>query len=358
MKRIFSLLPFMAVLMMTACSELSSDPQEPYILTVDKSVIESDGKDVATFTITDANGLVLTDADHIRNTSFHIEETGEWRSGVGTGELPNVFTSIEDGTYTVTAMYGGQMCENEVLVRSQNRSKYEKFHKNVAIYRLTGTWCQFCPYMTEALSNINEYTKDHSIVMEFHNSDEYSLSYNSTMDMAAFLLGRFGTSNDGYPYCIYSITEGSGKRTVMDIQKLVRNQLYANPAKTGIKAASSMENGKLTVNAAVTASVAGKYDLGIAVLRDGCVPTSSNAFESVYNDVVTMISGNFFALSNEAFQLGANEEKGVQKVLESDVLKNDNCRVVLFTLTEANGKAVIDNVVSFGAGKSVEYRYN
>jgi hypothetical protein len=178
------------------------------------------------------------------------------------------------------------------------------------------------------------------------------------MDMAAFLLSRYGTSNDGLPYCIYSITEGSGKRTVMDIQKLVRDQLYANPAKTGIKAESSSENGKLTVNAAVTASVAGKYDLGIAILRDGCVPASSNAFESVYNDVVTMISGNFFALSNEAFQLGANEEKEIQKVLESDVLKNDNCRVVLFTLTEVNGKAVIDNVVSFDAGKSVEYRYN
>lgn len=363
MKRYMFVLPLLAV----SCSgyqdpdELKSgEPVSPFTLSVDKTEIESDGKDVATFTITDADGMVLTDDEHIRNTSFHIEETDEWRSGIGSGTAPNLFSSIIDGSYTISAMYKGEECVNKVTVKSQNRSAYEVFHKNVAIYRLTGTWCQYCPYMTEALDNVDEFTKDHSIVMEFHNADEFAVPFNSTMDLASFILRRFGTEDDGYPYCVYSVTEGSGKRTVNDIQRFVKNRLFEDPARTGIKATSEVNGGVLTVNAVVKASAAGKYDLGMAVLRDGCIP-SSDAQEEVYNDVVLSISGNFYAMSSDgAFTLEADAEKMVGKTWESDILKSDasGCRVVLFTLYERDGKVIIDNAVDFKVGESVEYRYN
>ena len=97
--------------------------------------------------------------------------------------------------------------------------------------------------MSEALRNIDDYTKDHSILLEFHNADEYSVNYNGAMDIAEMLLKRF--SGDGYPYAIYSLANGSGKRTVNDIQRFVKEQLAANPAKTGIKASSEVVNGKL-----------------------------------------------------------------------------------------------------------------
>lgn len=331
---------------------------EPYTLTVNKTTIESDGKDAALLTITDANGMVLTEGRFLRNASFYIEELDEWRSGIGADEDFNLFTSIIDGTYTISAMYNGVDCEVPVTVVAQNRKKYERFHKNVAIYRLTGTWCQYCPYMTEALSNRDAYTKDHSVVLEFHNSDEFAVAYNKTMDMAAFLLGRFGSKDDGYPYCIYSLSEGSGKRTVNDIKRLVRNCLVDYPAQTGIKASSKLENGKLTVNAVVMASVAGKYDLGMAVLKDNCFPASSSAYEEVYNDVVLSVSGNFYAMSTDSFNLQADTEKSIEKVWESDELDEENCRVVLFTLREADDTIIIDNVVEFIVGESIEYRYN
>lgn len=331
---------------------------EPYTLSVNKGTIESDGKDVAVLTITDANGLILTEGQSIRNASFYIEELDEWRSGIGTDEDPTLFTSIIDGTYTISAMYNGVDCEAPVTVVAQNRKKYERFHKNVAIYRLTGTWCQYCPYMTDALNNRDAYTKDHSIVLEFHNSDEFSVAYNKTMDMAAFLLGSYGTKDDGYPYCIYSLSEGSGKRTVNDIKRLVKNRLVEHPAQTGIKASSKLENGKLTVNATVMASVSGKYDLGMAVLKDNCIPSSSSAYEDVYNDVVLSVSGNFYAMSTDSFNLQADAEKSLEKVWESDKLDTENCRVVLFTLREADNTIIIDNIVELNVGQSIDYRYN
>ena len=340
---------------------LPGTPVEPYTLTVDKSQIESDGKDTATLVVTDANGLVLTEGNYLRQVSFHITETGEWRSGMGYEGEVDKFSSIIDGSYTISAMYAGKECANTVSVASRNRKKYELFHKNVAIYRLTGTWCQYCPYMTEALSNVDAFTKDHSIVMEFHNGDEFSVAYNSAMDLAAFLLSRYGTKDDGYPYCIYSISEGSGKRTVNDIKRFVMSRLVEHPARTGIKASSTLEGGKLTVNASVMASVAGKYDLGMAVLKDRCVPTpnpQNPPHEDIYNDVVISASGNFYAMSTDSFTLEAEAEKTMVREWESPKLDADDCRVVLFTLREADGKVIIDNVVDFNIGETIDYRYN
>lgn len=364
MTRVLNILSVISLFFVASCHGfqdpndlLASVPQAPYTLSVDKTTIESDGKDAAVLTITDVKGLVLTEGDYLRNTSFYIEELDEWRSGLGSLTAPNIFTSIADGIYTISAMYQGEFCKNKVTVTSGNRSGYEVFHKNVAIYRLTGTWCQYCPYMSEALRNIDDYTKDHSILLEFHNADEYSVNYNGAMDLAAMLLKRFGTSSDGYPYAIYSLANGSGKRTVNDIQRFVKEQLAQNPAKTGIKAESEVVNGKVTVKASVKASSAGKYDLGIALLRDNCIP-SGTAQEDVYNDVVTMISGNFYAMSQDAFNLSADEECHIEKVCEhADIAPGSSFKVVLFTLTEADGQVIIDNSVCFKVGESVDYRY-
>ena len=362
MKHVLNILSVISLLFVASCHGfqdpndlLASVPQAPYTLSVDKATIESDGKDAAILTITDVKGLVLTEGEYLRNTSFYIEELDEWRSGLGSVTAPNVFTSIADGTYTISAMYQGEYCRNKVTVTSGNRSGYEVFHKNVAIYRLTGTWCQYCPYMTEALRNVDDYTKDHSIVLEFHNADEYSVNYNGAMDIAEMLLKRF--SGDGYPYAIYSLANGSGKRTVNDIQRFVKEQLAANPARTGIKAESEVVDGKVTVKASVMASTSGRYDLGIALLRDNCIPSGS-AQEDVYHDVVTMISGNFYAMSQDAFDLSADEEYQIEKVCEhADIAPGSSFKVVLFTLAEADGKAIIDNSVCFKVGESVDYRY-
>ena len=368
MKIIKNVFCFLAAALAASCAGnvdpndvLPGTPVEPYTLTVDKSQIESDGKDAATLVVTDANGLVLTEGNYLRQVSFHITETGEWRSGMGYEGEVDKFSSIIDGSYTISAMYAGKECANTVSVASRNRKKYELFHKNVAIYRLTGTWCQYCPYMTEALSNVDAFTKDHSIVMEFHNGDEFSVAYNSAMDLAAFLLSRYGTKDDGYPYCIYSISEGSGKRTVNDIKRFVMNRLVEHPAQTGIKASSTLVDGKLTVNASVMASVAGKYDLGMAVLKDRCVPTpnpQNPPHEDIYNDVVISASGNFYAMSTDSFTLEADAEKTMVREWESPKLDADDCRVVLFTLREADGKVIIDNAVDFKAGETIDYRYN
>ena len=70
------LIPFLAIAVASCSGQIDPDdekpegPVTPFTLTVDKTTIESDGKDQAILTIKDAEGIVLTDAEHIRNTSF------------------------------------------------------------------------------------------------------------------------------------------------------------------------------------------------------------------------------------------------------------------------------------------------
>lgn len=355
MKNFRNIILLLSAAAIAACEGMGGGAgNAPFTLSLDKDVIESDGKDAATLVITDSKGNVMTTPENLRKTSFYIEETKEWQSGMGS-DTPNVFTSIIDGTYTISAMYNGVECENKVTVTSQNRKTYEKFHKNVAIYRLTSVACTYCPEMSAALSNINDYTRDHSVLLEFHSNDigpdEFTIPYN---DLGSALARMYGA---GYPFCIYSIAEGSGKRTVNDIQRLVKNQLVANPARTGIKATSSVVDGRLTVNAEVTASAPGKYDLGMAVLRDNCIP-SGPAYEDRYDDVVENISGNYHGISVDAFNLEVDESRTFTRECELKTDDRKNYRVALFTLVEVNGKAIIDNIVEFKAGESVDYRYN
>ena len=355
MKKLSIFLSLVAVLA-TACTgghepEVQETPAVgPFTLSVDKTQIESDGKDAATFTITDANGQVLTDLAHIRNTSFYVVETNEWRTDIGSGDAPNVFTSITDGTYTVKAMYEGEYCENEVQIESVNRKEYELFHKNVLIYRFTATWCQYCPSMTDALAKINDFSKDHSLVMAFHGNDQYTFEGISEYASSIY-------STVGFPYCDYSLVFGSGKRTLNDLHKNIKSVLIDYPAQTGIKVQTKVENGNLVVNAAVTASVSGEYDLAMAVLMDDCKPSApadgSPVYEEEYDNVIRAITGNYRAMSADKFSLGKDEEKVVVKTVPDFKFDQDKCRVVLFTL-----RKTVDNAVSVPVGQSVEYRYN
>ena len=65
----------------TACSGNSDDNGEepdngevtgPITLTVDKAKIEANGTDMATFTVTDAKGKVLTTSEYMKNVYYII----------------------------------------------------------------------------------------------------------------------------------------------------------------------------------------------------------------------------------------------------------------------------------------------
>lgn len=332
-------------------NESNGEISEPYTLSVDRATIEANGTDAATFTITDANGNVLTEGDYLKNTSFHIVETNSYLD-----RKTNTFVSIDNGTYTVEGMYLGKPCEAPVTVKVVNRSKYEVFTKKIAIYRLTATWCQYCPSMTAALEKIDDYTKSRSVVMAFHGDENFGI-VESGYFLSDYLLAQF--SGEGYPFAIYSLNYGSGNRTRNEIISYVWNELYEYPATSGIKATSTVNSGTVSVDASVKVSASGEYDLGCALVQNG-LSGGADANEDVYNNVVRNISGNYRGMSTNAFSLDANQEKTSLKFenIKFDSANQSDCSIVLFTLVKDGKTARIDNVVSFPVGGSVDYVYN
>ena len=270
----------------TACSGNSDDNGEepdngevtgPITLTVDKAKIEANGTDVATFTVTDANGKVLTTSEYMKNVYFEDVTTGDYLE-----RRTNTFSAVENGTHKFKAYYLDWESD-EVSVTAQNRKNYELFYRKVGVFKMTGTWCTYCPAMTSALKKVEELMPGRMVKMAFHSSsssatDPFHLSQTST------IMGRFGAS--GFPTCIYDLKVMSIDRNVSAIKQTLQSQIRQYPATCGIKVNTSYNSsmGEITVDAALKSSLGGEYDLVYVLVTDGL--TASGGNETSYDYTV------------------------------------------------------------------------
>ena len=362
-KKLIYLLP---LLMMAACTEKTGDDvvgQAPYTLSVDKTEIESDGKQQATFKITDANGNVLTDNTELMSKIYFKNEA----TGRRLSRKTKTFRSVEDGDYTFSATFSGEPCENTVTIKSKNRTSYEVFRKNVCLYRFTATWCVNCPSMTEGLDRVSDWTKSRLVELDMHgNGSTYALS-DGNKYVADYLISQFKTG--GFPSCVYDLDLMSESRMYSEIEDIVFNRIAENPATCGIKASSTFADGVLSFEASVKSSTGGKYDLGYALLVNnrpgGSLIIQNNgqpAYEDKYHNVVIALSANYENLSNAAAEIAKDQEKQIvnftQEVTIPEGAKLDDCSLVVFALKENGKDIVIDNAVRFPLGGSVDYIYN
>ena len=350
-KILFILAAFAAV----ACSGGAGDsyaPVAPFTLSVDRTEIKSDGKQVATFIITDADGKVLTDNEELlAKIYFKNEATGKRLT-----RRTKTFKSVEDGEYTFSATVSGEECENRVTILSSGRSDIEVFRKNVAVYRFTASWCQYCPSMTQGFDRVSDWTKSRYVELAMHavGSD---CAYN---DMAA-QYGTYYYNHYGLPSCLYDLEVRSDDRAYDEIESIIFNRIANSPATCGIQASSSFADGKLSFQAKLKSSTGGRYDVGFAVLRNNCIPTQT-ANEDKYNNVVVALSGNYEKMSVSAFDLNKDGESAVCSNEMAFSVPEDasleDFSVVVFALRQDGNDVNIDNIVRFPVGASVEYVYN
>ena len=355
-KKLLYLLPLM---MIVGCSEkIGSDDTvgvAPYTLSVDKTEIESDGKQVATFKITDANGTVLTDNTELMSKIYFKNEA----TGRRLTRKTKTFRSVEDGEYTFSATFSGEPCENTVTIKSLNRINYEVFKKSVCLYRFTATWCVNCPSMTEGLDRVNDWTKGRLVELDMHGAGStYQLS-DGTRFVADHLISQFKAG--GFPSCVYDLDLMSDSRSYSEIEELVFDRIAEAPATCGIKANSTFAKDELTLQASLKTSTGGTYDLGYALLVNN-LDGGAGAYEDKYNNVVIALSGNYENLSTAAQELAKDQEKQIvdfkQTVTLPDGAKPEDCSLVVFALKQNGSDIDIDNAVRFPLGGSVEYIYN
>lgn len=332
-----------------------------YTLSVDKTTIEANGVDMATFILKDENGKNLVDdANELSYIYFKNVETNE--------NLPRrskSFSMLQNGVYTFKATYLGKESQNTVTITVQNRQKYERYFQQVALIKCTGTWCGPCAVMANYLENVSKPWSDHMTIVAAHASGSYYDPFASySNELGQTLLNMYGGS--GYPFLIYDaiITQEGSSGGSSNIEAKIRYFLTKYPATCGVAIRSTeLQGTTLKIRAAMTSSTGGEYDMGYILLVDN-QPYSGGTIESgVYNDIVFGHSSNLVAMSNQTkFTATADQEVEKEWTIENfptSVFAAEDVRILVYALTKtANRENIIDNLTHCPLGGSVDYLLN
>ena len=367
MKKLF-IIAVSAVLAFTACG--GSDPSGvtdqsgDLFISVDKTVVESDGKDIAVFTIKDASGKVITTEANAGSVFFKNVADGSRLPRYSTG-----FTSIVDGEFEFVGLFNGVETANSVKIKSQNRANYEVFHRNVAIFKLTGTWCSNCPRMTTALHSLGEDAAAHSVVLACHNEDNghpFYVGYKGR-DLASAVFIQMGASSSSYPTNCYDLVEMDSASSTITIADIVMNRRIEAPASVGIKISSvELEGTTLKVKAAVKASAAGSYDAACALVADDLEYKGgyTDNDKDLYSNVVIGVSGENFLSYSAASGFELSKDQEYERTFEfefgsapsSDLLSKMRAAVLVHKKT--GNSSEVNNCAECAYGKTLDYRYN
>lgn len=334
-----------------------------YTISADKTELEADASSVVTFTLKDENGTDLTLTDP-GSCYFMIEETGEYLD-----RLQRTYSAFDNGTYTFRGMYKGVQSENTVTVNAVNRSKYEMFHRNVAVYKMTGTWCPNCPSMTAGLNGVIPEVSSHMIILACHGNstseqDPYSYYVSPNVDLGNLMLSEFFEMG-GFPSLVLNLNTPFVERSHSAIEDAVNEQRRNYPATCGIKVTSTCTGGQLSAEATLMSDKGGTYDIECAILLDNEYYPQGAEPDGKYNHIVRGYSGNFMAYSAEqAKDVAAGEEiSRTFNIAAADVPEladnAENCSIVVYALRRLeDGSTMVDNIVSCPVNGTVDYVYN
>ena len=368
MKKIFNILTALAFIpAVTSCYDFikvsggQTGDDAIFAFTADKYNLESDGTDEVTFTLIDKeSGMDLT-ATTLNKVYFKNLTTGE--------ELPHgtrSFQSITDGVYEFQASFGSAVCEQTVTVISQNRNKYEKYHKNVAVIKITSESCSACPDWGVRYSKISDYHKEHAILLECHGNfqrqDKYSLQLNGK-DLALVFGNKFWASMT-WPSSIYDLRSGLVSGGTSNIESKIEEQLWNNPASCGMKLSTSLNSNVIKIDVSFCSEKNGSYDLAYAILLDNeYYPDAAFApADYTFSEILYACSDNIAAYSSaSAFEAEAGKEVKKSYSISNSTFdsKKKNLRAVVLALRkDENGNTYIDNAVECPVGSSTDYLYN
>ena len=328
---------------------------EPFTLSADKTEVEASGKDVVTFSLKDAYGReMLDDKNILQGVNITSEE------GVRVTRMEKTICFIANGTYHFSAKYKGRVCENTVEIVSRNRASYEKYHKNVGIYKATATWCGPCAVMTRALEGLNEEAKAHSVELCWHGQDELAVTPGGwDYDYGSFVVSYFG--GQGFPTVVMDLKEKTIENTSGALENVIWNLRAEYPATCGLKLTTEYDADAKVINASaeLTSSTGGSYDMGMVLLLNNQIVQGGTNEGGRYSHIVRASTGNFFMYSSESL---TKVEKDGKMTFSQQIpvgnYKLSDLSVVAFALVPDGEAARMDNIVEVKAGESADYQLN
>lgn len=342
-----------------------TNPEGKLVLSASASFINNDGRDAAVFTVRMGDTDITDKAKiYLGNDVF-----------AGTS-----FTTTKVGDYTFFASYEGEISD-KITIKAiagipdipddPQADKFDGFVHRVLVVQSTGTWCQYCPYMTAGIKSYLESDANtgDAVFAAAHNGDvmanDYSDAVNQWLSVSGYptlslnLDSRNKVQHQGEPAATASSISGAVSNTLRDAVHVAISASVSGTENSGI----------LTVRARVKIGADGKYRIAAWLLEDGIRADQVNSTGltdkdnfSIHNNVLRISS----AASAYGVQLGENASstKGSVKeyvctlnLADAKVASLAKCRVVIFVTAPKDGKFTVNNVITCPINNSVAFEY-
>lgn len=375
---IISLTLFLSV----SCNRAEEGESAPaLILYVDKSEIYKKGEEVVTFSLT-YEGAPVTDG-----YTIYLHEA----DGTDVPIEGNTYTPMESRGYCFWAEYNGVRTETYTCVYVvpdppaapvDNNPEKTNFTRRVLLTQFTGTGCQYCPYMVNALYEVDNYkdseTKEYlyrdkiaiaaAHIGPFAGSDPALLVDDSSLDDA------FGINS--YPSLVVDLIKGSNGSidpSYSSIKKAVDNALERTAVKGGIAVNAVYDRGVnyVVINTLVKAAESAKFRVGAWLLEDGIygkqtknsgIPTYEQIDYNTHNNCIRSANSKYSNLNFAGLELGTIDAgKTASKTFSFKIKSNWNVnklRLLVFISTEESRNVwYVNNVVKAPINGFVDFEY-
>ena len=365
MKRIFfPLFTLLMAFLMVSCDD-NAKPEEQggeLVITFDKDIITSDGKDFSTITVK-FNGEPVTEGVEFFDADNEPFEIPDFK-----------FSTSQEGEYEFWAAYKMSMSEPVVIkavplsIPEPNKDsdpENTSFSRKVFLTQFTGTGCGYCPGMISVLDDLMDDTgiAGNVVLAAVHSYNADDPAYISAPSSGAL-------GGNGYPFLSIDLSVGYNDYTRKDpaLVETISSRL-SQKAKVGISVNPVLKDGYLVTKVSVKAAEAGEYLVGAWLVEDGLFGTQADylgikdsSFDTHNNCVrVADSKGEGFAgYPVGALEVGQVVDKTfVMKVKDS--WKQENLHLIVFTSNPyQKGKFTyyeVNNVVDVPIDEPTPFEY-
>ncbi|MDR3261641.1 MAG: Omp28-related outer membrane protein [Tannerella sp.] len=325
------------------------------MLTVDKPSIRADGKTKATFTVT-------ADGEDITSSASIFIKGDDWvEMFEGT-----TFSTDEPGVYRFYAT-----CDDGVSEEIQIEATFVKltFLKQYLIMQFSGTVCQNCPLMTQAIQSVQEEYAGrmiHTICLHL-----YGKHCHSTLAGAIYQTANALSSDIYFPSTLVDLRDEVPLYPTTTPRELMKALDYsaATPAETGIAIRSQVNGSSIDFTVKIKTTQTDNYYFYAFVVEDRikhrqALPDGTWDTDYIHDNVATYLiaEGDPKTGVNMGVIESGREVAGAFSIETADfdakrTVDLSNCRIVGYTLKKIDDVYYIDNVVNVPVNGSAGYVY-
>ena len=175
----------------------------------------------------------------------------------------NVFVPKTVGVYEIRAEYNNTMSDVvSVTVESDNEFHGKAFYRRNLIYKITGTWCVYCPQMAYAIQAIQKAEPDRYVDVSLHLSD--LLTTNAGFE----LITHYNPVGVPAAYVDNASTQISQDKDLLVYYS--NSSVKRNPTISGLKLTTSIDADKqITVDVETSVNKTAEFSLAVALLVNG-----------------------------------------------------------------------------------------